>query len=109
MTKYHYLVLLLGSILFFWDISYGIGWLLGWVFIGLLRHYRERILENVLDMKNLNVARYIGYLIGIIVWLAIPLGITLIFPDYIHPIAVFAAYFGDRILMFVLNLFKKGE
>ncbi len=99
----------LGSLLFFWDISYGFGWLLGWVFVGLLRQYREQILEIVLDMNNLSIARYVGYLVGIIVWLAIPLGITLIFPDYLNPIAVFAAYFADRVLNYVLNLLKKGE
>ena len=44
MTKLHFTLIILGSALFFWDISYGVGWLIGWLFAGLLRQYREKLL-----------------------------------------------------------------
>lgn len=107
MTKIHYLIIVLGSALFFWDISYGVGWLFGWVFAGLLRHYRERILERVIDFDNFSTRLYLMYLLGVMVWIAIPLLISFLIPDYINPLAVFGAFFADRILMFVINILRK--
>jgi hypothetical protein len=108
MTKLHYLIILLGSALFFWDVSYGIGWLFGWVFAGLLEHFRERILERVIDFDNFSMRLYIMYLVGIMVWVAIPLLISFLIPEYINPLAVFGAFFADRMLMFAINLYRKG-
>lgn len=105
MTKLHYLIILLGSTLFFWDITYGIGWLLGWVFIGLLRHYREDILERIIDFDNFSTGVYVAYLFGVICWIAIPLFISFVMPEYINPLAIFGAYFAERILMFITNYF----
>ena len=109
MTRLHFTIILLGSLLFLWEFSYGIGWLLGWLFIGILRHYRERILDKVVDLQNFSVARYMAYLFGIIVWIAIPLAISVFFPEYVNPFAIFGAYFIDRILLFVTDTLKRGE
>lgn len=109
MTKLHFTIILLGSLLFLWDTSFGLGWLLGWFFIGLLRHYRERILDRVIDLKDFSVARYMTYLIGVIVWIAIPLAISALLPEYVNPFTIFGAYFMDRILLFVTNTLKRGE
>lgn len=107
MTKLHYLIIVLGSGLFFWDIPSGVGWLFGWIFAGLLRHYRERILEYVIDLDNFSKGLYFTYLIGVMVWVAIPLLVSFLIPEYINPLAVFGALFTDRILMFFVNFFKK--
>src|SRR5690625_7526188 len=96
MTKLHFIIVLLGSLLFFWDISYGIGWLIGWLFVGLLRHYRERILDYVIDLDNFKVRLYIIYLLGIVLWLSIPLILSLLLPEYINPIAIFGAYRSEE-------------
>lgn len=109
MTRLHFTIILLGLSLFLWDISYGVGWLLGWLFIGILRHYREAILNYVIDLNNFKVSLYILYLIGIVVWLAIPLGLSLLVPNYINAMTVFGAYFIDRILLFVTQAVKRGE
>lgn len=109
MTKLHFTIMLLGSFLFFWDISYGFGWLLGWLFIGILRHYRTRLLDRVIDFEDFSVARYMLYLFGIIVWIAIPLAISVFLPEYVNPFAIFGVYFIDRILLFATDKLKRGE
>lgn len=107
MSKLHYVIIVLGSGLFFVDISYGIGWLLGWVFAGLLRHYRERILRYIIDFENFSKRMYLMYLLGVMIWIAIPLLLSFLLSEYINPLAVFGAFFADRILMFIVNSFKK--
>jgi len=108
MTKLHVTVIILGSSLFFLDFSLGIGWLLGWLFAGLLRINRERILERIIDFENFSMKTYIIYLLGVMVWIAIPLLASLFVPQYISPWAIFGAYIADRILMFIINAFSKG-
>lgn len=81
---------------------------LWWVFAGLLEHYRERVLDYVIDFDNFSIKLYITYLIGVMVWVAIPLLISFLTPDYINPLAVFGALFTYRILMFAINFFRKG-
>lgn len=109
MTKLHFIIIILGSVLFFWDISFGIGWLFGWFFIGLLRHFREPILEYIIDFDHFSTGKYITYLLGVMVWVSIPLLISFFLPEYINPFTVFAAFFADRILMFIVNYFRKEK
>lgn len=49
---------------------------------------------------------YILYTIGLI---ALPLGAAILFPVYINAYAVFAAYFTDRTVHFIYNIFVKEE
>jgi len=107
MTKLHFILIFLGSVLFFWDISYGIGWLMGWFFAGLLRQYREKILDHLIDFDNFSTRKYITYLFGVVIWITIPFLISFLLPDYINSIAVFAAFFVDRALMFVMRSIRK--
>src|SRR5699024_11839752 len=83
MTKLHFTLIILGSALFFWDISYGVGWLIGWLFAGLLRQYREKLLDHLIDFDNFSVTKYIAYLFGVVIWIAIPFLISFLLPDYI--------------------------
>lgn len=105
MTKLHYIVIILGSGLFIAGLPYGIGWLVGWLFMVLLRLNREKILNRIIDFKNFSVGIYVAYLFGVIVWIAIPLIVSFIIPEYVDPLAIFGAYFADRILMFITNYF----
>lgn len=107
MTKLHVLVLIIGCGLFFLDISYGFGWLFGWLFAGLLRQYRERILEKVIDFDHFSTGKYILYLLGVMIWIALPLLISFFIQDYLNPLAVFGAFFADRGLMFVVNSLRR--
>ena len=109
MTKFHLFIMILGSGLFFWDITYGLGWVLGWLFVGLLRQYRGLILERIIDFDDFSVLRYIMYLLTVMVWIAIPLLISFLLPEYFNPLAVFGAFFADRFLMFIIgSINKKG-
>ena len=107
MTKLHFTLIILGSALFFWDISYGVGWLIGWLFAGLLRQYREKLLDHLIDFDNFSVTKYIAYLFGVVIWIAIPFLISFLLPDYINPIFVFLAFFVDRALMFIMRSIRK--
>ena len=109
MTKFHIITMILGSGLFFWDITYGLGWLLGWLFVGLLRQYRVVILERIVDFDDFSVLRYISYLLSVMFWIAIPLLISFFLPQYFNPLAVFGAFFADRFLMFIIGSINKKE
>ena len=109
MTKFHIIIMILGSGLFFWDITYGLGWVLGWLFVGLLRQYRGLILERIIDFDDFSVLRYIMYLLTVMVLIAIPLLISFFIPEYFNPLAVFGAFFADRFLMFIIESISKKE
>lgn len=55
MSKLHFTIFLFGLGLYLWDISYGVGWVIGWLFITLLSIYRERILTQVIDFENFSM------------------------------------------------------
>lgn len=108
MSKISFVVFILGCSLFFFDIAYGIGWIAGWFFISMLRYFRESLLEKIIgDFTDFSAVKYITYLLLVIFWVAIPLLFSFFFQDYINPFAIFAAYFADRILMFITNTFIK--
>lgn len=109
MTKFHVIIVILGLPLFLLDMTYGIGWLVGWIFVGLLRQYRGVILERIIDFNDFSSIRYIMYLLLVMVWIALPLGLSVLLPQYINPIAVFGAFFADRVLMFVIESVSKKE
>lgn len=101
MSKFKIIVIILGSLSFFADISYGLGWLLGWLFLIILQKARVRVIDNMLSKDEFPRRQYIVFLFGVFLWIALPLLIGFIFPEVINPIAVFAAFFADRILTFI--------
>lgn len=107
MNKLTVTIIILGSTIFLMDVSYGIGWLLGWVFIIVLSSYREKILDYIIDFESFSAKKYILYLFGVMIWIAIPIIISLIFPKYINTLAIFSAYIIDRLLMFITKSFAK--
>lgn len=109
MSKFSFTVFLLGLSLFFIDYSYGLGWFLGWFFMALLEHNREKFLNRLLDMHNFSMGKYITYLIGVMVWIAAPLLFSFLKPKIVNPLAVFGAYFSSRIIMFISKAFTKEE
>ena len=109
MSKFSFTVFLLGLTLFFLDLSYGLGWFLGWFFMTLLEYNREKFLNRILDVNNFSMGKYIAYLLGVVIWIAVPLLVSFIIPDYINPLAVFAAYFSSRIIMFISKAFMKEK
>lgn len=109
MTKLSFAVFLFGNLLFLVDITYGIGWILGWIVMGLLETNREKILEQMIDFDSFSVTQYIAYLFGVVLWIASPLVLAYFFPSYISPIAIFGAYFASRIIMFLTKAIMKGE
>ena len=109
MTKLSFIVFLLGSSLFLVDFSYGVGWVLGWIAMGLLEANREKILEQMIDFDHFSVRQYITYLLGVVLWISAPLVLWYFFPSYINPIAIFGAYFASRTIMFLTKGIMKGE
>src|SRR5699024_12159584 len=107
MTKLHFTLIILGSALFFWDISYVVGWLIGWLFAGLLRQYGEKLLDHLIDFDNFSVTKYIAYLFGVVIWIAIPFLISCLLADYINLLFVFLAFFVDRSLLFIIISISK--
>lgn len=109
MSKLSFTVFLLGNSLFLVSFSYGMGWLIGWLFMGLLEFNREKLLNRIIDSDSFSVKKYIGYLLGVMLWIATPLLIAYLLPNYVNPVAIFGAYFAYRIIMFLTKIFMKGE
>lgn len=109
MNKFSFTVFLFGLTLFFLDFSYGLGWLFGWISMILLEYNREKFLNRLLDVNNFSMGKYMAYLVGVMIWIAVPLLISFLIPNYINPLAVFAAYFSNRIIMFISKAFMKEE
>ncbi|MDN6730876.1 MAG: hypothetical protein L0L39_01710 [Atopostipes suicloacalis] len=109
MSRFSFTVFLLGLTSFFFDFSYGLGWTLGWIFITLLEYNREKFLDRLLNLDDFSMGKYIAYLIGVIIWVAAPLLLSFVIPNYLNPFAVFAAYFSSRFIMFISKAFVKEE
>lgn len=101
MSKLRLVIMLLGLGSFYWGAPLGIGWILGWIFITLLRIYRIPLLDKIIgDFSNFSSLKYSLYLLGVFLWIAIPLGLSIIFPDQISFYTIFAAYLLDRFISY---------
>ena len=109
MSKFSFTVFLFGLTLFFIDSSYGIGWIVGWLFITLLEYNRGKLLDRLLDISNFSMKKYLAYLVGVILWIATPLLVSFLIPSHISPYGIFGAYFSSRMIMFLSNSFIKEE
>lgn len=109
MSKFSFTVFLIGLTLFFIDFSYGLGWILGWLFMALLEYNREKFLNRLLDVNKFSMKKYIAYLLGVMLWIAAPLLVSFLIPETINPLAIFAAYFSSRMIMFISKTFMKGK
>lgn len=100
---------LLGLPVVFLNTSIGLGWIVGHVVMVLLVLSRERFYDLMLDGSNFSMAKFISYIVYTIVLLAGPLAVSFFFQSILNPFAIFAAYFTDRAVHFVYNLFMKEE
>ncbi len=89
--------------------SIGLAWTLGHVVMILLVFSRERFYGILLDTSKFSVSKYISYIVFTIALLAVPLGLSFLFQDILNPFALFTAYFTDRAVHFIFNLFMKEE
>src|SRR5699024_5053636 len=103
MTKLHFTLIILGSALCYRYISYGVGWLIGCLFDGIVRRYSVKLIERLRDLDSFSVRIYIAYLFAVVIWIAIPFLISFLLPDYINRIFVFLGFFVDRALMFIMR------
>ena len=107
--KVYGLLGLLGFPLFIWNASIALGWVVGQCVMVLLTLARERFYDILLSSSKFSAAQYGGYIIFTVGLLSAPLIISFLYQEVLNPYAVFAAYFLDRTLHFVLNLFVKEE
>lgn len=100
---------LLGLPVLFFNTSIGLGWTVGHCVMSTLALARERFYDILLSNTEFSMAQYAAYIVFTIGLLSVPLGISFFFSEIINPYAIFAAYFIDRSLHFILNLFVKEE
>lgn len=99
---------LLGTLGFlFLDLSFSLGWLLGWIALFALSFFRERYYSIVLTEKDFSVKRYLAYILFVFVILWIAPILAFIFPKVLNPFALIAAYFIDRFITYIGRVFKK--
>lgn len=102
-------LLLLSIPLFFLNPSIGFGWAIGQTVMVLLVLSREAFYKKLFDSTTFDMKQYVAYVLYTIVLLAGPLLFSFFYSQFINPIAIFAAYFIDRMLSFVVNLFNKEK
>ena len=101
------LIILVAVGLFLYAPPLALGWLLGFMCLGILAQVRERFYSTILDGEHFKVASYIGYILFVFVILWLPLGLAFFFPKVISAYSLAASYIIDRFLLFVSGAFKK--
>ena len=100
---------LLGLPVSFFNLSIGFGWTIGHLVMAGLTFTRAVFYDMLLSMEKFSMAKYFSYIIFTVGMIALPLGVSFIYPNILNPYAIFVAYFLDRALHFVFNLFTKEE
>lgn len=102
-------LLILGIPLAFWRITIALGWVVGQTVMIVLTSAREAFYGKVLDSEKFNIRQYLSYVLFTIILIAGPLLFSFFFRSIVEPLAIFASYFLDRMLTFVINLFSKEK
>lgn len=100
---------LLGLPLMFYNLPIGLGWLVGHVVMVVLVFARDRFYDILLSGSEFRISQYASYIVFILGLISIPLLISFFFEQIMNPYAIFGAYFLDRIVHFVYNIFVKEE
>lgn len=82
----------------------GLGWLFGWLGVAILRgvrSYSHRQIGDMVEQGNISIVKYVLNIILVLASMAIPLLISFKYQEIIHPLAVFAAYFSERALVYI--------
>lgn len=108
MLKYS-LIGLVGIVLMFFEVPWGLGWLLGWLCLSILAFVRERFYAQLLSDEAFQTKRYIGYIIFVFAILWLPLGLAFLFPNVINAFSLAASYLLDRLLQFVKGSAKHAN
>lgn len=90
-----------GIALSFYEVPWGLGWLLGWLCLSILAFFRERFYTVLLSDEAFRTGQYIGYIIFVFAILWLPLGLAFVFPNVINAFALAASYLIDRLFKFV--------
>lgn len=109
MWKIYGILGLLGLPLFIWNSAIALGWMIGHFVMSILVLARKRFYDILLSSSEFSMAQYIMYIVFTVGLISFPLGISFFYQRILNPYAIFAAYFLDRTLHFILNLFVKEE
>lgn len=107
--RIYILLALLGIPFLIWNMPIAIGWIIGHGVMFLLVIARTLFYDNVLNSPEFKMGKYISYVLFTVVLIAGPLLFSFFFREWVEPLAVFAAYFLDRSLTFITNLFSKEK
>lgn len=105
-------VILLLSFFFYWGISkaFASGWLLGIGFTLVLQVYRKfmyaRIFKNFEEKWRVAVDVIVHQLLVLAI-VIVPFVISVIYRQWFDPIAVFLAFFGERLYWLVTHYFNE--
>ncbi|AMC93734.1 hypothetical protein AOC36_06975 [Erysipelothrix larvae] len=103
------ILLLVGIPLTAWRYQVALGWLIGQFVMILIEMTRTLFYDQILTRPNFRISQYIMYVLFTIIIIAGPLLFSFYFRGFVEPLAIFAAYFSSRILMFLNNIFSKGK
>ena len=107
--KLNMLLSLIGIPLLFWKVPIGLGWIVGQTVMTLLVVAREAFYSKLLTDDKFTMQQYYMYVLFTMILIAGPLLLSFFFQEILEPFAIFASYFLDRMLTFVLNLFGKAS
>lgn len=107
LEKIYLFLMILGIPVAFFDLASGLGWIVGQLVMIALVIARSAFYDKVLDSTSFSMKLYVSYVLFTMLLISLPLLVSFLYSDILSPVGIFLAYFMDRILLFVINIFKK--
>lgn len=113
MTKYNtlkpFIIFSISLLMLWFNWSYSLGWLMGWIILLIIRKARLFFYESIIDVHRKNTGIYILYFVFIFLILWVPPLISFMVPHLINPYTLIVTYFIDRFEMYILRIFFKVD
>ena len=107
LEKIYMFLMVLGIPVAFVDFANGLGWIVGQLVMIALVFAREAFYDKVLVSASFRMKQYFSYVFFKVMLISLPLLASFLYSNILSPMGIFLAYFMDRILLFVMNIFVK--
>ena len=92
-------VIIITAILYFIELSYGVGWLYGLLFFYLRREWRQLYLNYVSRQKKFNLVLYTIYTLISFAFVIGSISFAFTMEEWINPVPILVAYIVEYIFM----------
>lgn len=102
-------IVLVGTIAFaIMGVTYLLGWLMGWGTIWILDTHRNKFYGGLFN-REFKMSVMIFYFARMLIILCLPLILAFRFPGKVNPYTMVAAIFIDRLLLYIMGMYKGAQ